>query len=221
MDDGKASLDALLQRAAQRLTGHQRRLFLAEVTVQRCGGNARQAERRFGWGRQTIDKGLHELRHGIRCWENFAARSRPRWEDRNAQRGRDIRALVEPHTQADPERKSSRRYTNKSAAEVVKALPTPKGYAADDLPSERTMRAILNRMGYRLKRIHKGKPLKKTAQTDAVFDNVKAVREAMKNDPSTLEISMDTKAKVNEGDYARGGKNPDGVRRDDGPGMGS
>jgi hypothetical protein len=29
----------------------------------------------------------------------------------------------------------------------------------------------------------------------------------------TLEISMDTKAKVNEGDYARGGKNPDRLRR--------
>jgi len=28
--------------------------------------------------------------------------------------------------------------------------------------------------------------------------------------PDTLEISVDTKAKVNEGDYARGGKNPDG-----------
>ena len=221
MDDLKASMDALLQRGAQRLTGHQRRLFLAEVTVELCGGNARQAERRFGWGRETIDKGLHELRQGIRCVENFAARGRPRWEDHNTQLAGDIRALVEPHTQADPELKSSRRYTNWSAAEVLKALQTQKGYAADALPSERTMRDILNRMGYRLKRIQKGKPLKKTPQTDAVFANVKAVREERKHDPSTLEISMDTKAKVNEGDYARGGKNPDGVGRDDGPGMGS
>ncbi len=221
MDDLKASVDALLQRGAQRLTGHQRRLFLAEVTVELCGGNARQAERRFGWGRETIDKGLHELRQGMRCVENFAARGRPRWEDHDAQLARDIRELVEPHTQADPELKSSRRYSNWSAAEVLQALQTQKGYAADALPSERTMRDILNRMGYRLKRIQKGKPLKKTAQTDALFANVKAVREKMKNDPSTLEISMDTKAKVNEGDYARGGKNPDGVGRDDGPGMGS
>jgi transposase len=221
MDDLRGSMDALLQRGAQRLTGHQRRLFLAEVTVELCGGNARQAERRFGWGRETIDKGLHELRQGIRCLENFAARGRPRWEDQNAQLAADIRALVEPHTQADPELKSSRRYTNWSAAEVLKALRTQKGHAADDLPSERTMRDILNRMGYRLKRIQKGKPLKKTAQTDAIFDNVKAVREEMKNDPSTLEISMDTKAKVNEGDYARGGKNPNGIGREDGQGMGS
>ena len=83
------------------------------------------------------------------------------------------------------------------------------------------MRDVLNRMGYRLKRIRKGKPLKKTAQTDVVFDNGKAVREAMKNDPATPEISMDTKAKVHEGDYARGGKNPDGIGREGGQGMGS
>ena len=36
---------------------------------------------------------------------------------------------------------------------------------------------ILNRMNYRLKRIQKGKPLKKTEETDAIFANVKAVQE--------------------------------------------
>ena len=214
MDDSKASIDALLQRGAQRLKGHQRRLFLAEVTLGLCDGNARQAERRFGWGRETIDKGLHELRQGIRCLENFAARGRSRWEDLHPQLAADIRALVEPHTHADPELKSSRRYSNWSAAEVLTALRTQKGHADDDLPSERTMRDILNRMGYRLKRIQKGRPLKKTAETNAIFDNVKAVRREMPNEPSTLEISMDTKAKVNEGDYARGGKNPDGFGRE-------
>lgn len=221
MDDSRASIDGLLRRGAERLKGHQRRLFLAEVTLELCGGNARQAERRFGWGRETVDKGLHELRRGIRCVENFAARGCPRWEDRNAQRALDIRELVEPHTHVDPELKSSRRYTNWSAAEVLEALRTRKGYAAEDLPSERTMRDILNRMGYRLKRIQKGKPLKKTAETDAIFENVKAVRNEVRDDPSTLEISMDTKAKVNEGDYARGGKNPDGIGRKCGQGSGS
>ena len=44
-------------------------------------GNPRQAERRFGWRRQTIAKGLQEIRLGIRCLENFAARGWPRWEE--------------------------------------------------------------------------------------------------------------------------------------------
>jgi len=213
--------DALLRSAAKRLNGLQRRLFMAEVAVELCGGSARQAERRFGWGRQTVDQGVHELRQGIRCLENFSARGRQRSEEKNPQLAADLRAIVEPHTQADPELKTSRRYTNLSAAEVLEALRTRYGYPAATLPSERTMRDILNRMNYRLKRIQKGKPLKKTKQTDAIFANVKAVREEVQNDPTTLELSMDTKAKVKEGEYARGGKNPDGIGRPGGPGVGS
>jgi hypothetical protein len=89
-------------------------------------------------------------------------------------------------------------------------LTTTKGYRAGDLPSERTMRDILNRMGYRLKRVQKGKPLKKTKETDAIFANVQAVRAEVRDDPGTLEISIDTKAKVAVGDYVRGGKKSDG-----------
>lgn len=208
MDDSVTQYDALIRSGARRLTGYQRRLFQAEVTTALCGGCARQAERRFGWGRDTVEKGLHELQHGMRCLENFAARGRQRSEQKNPQLAADIRAIVEPHSYADPELKSSRRYSNLSAAEVLEALIT-KGYSKQELPSERTMRDILNRMNYRLKRIQKGKPLKKTPQTDAVFANVKQVRKQARQEPETLEISMDAKAKVSVGDYVRGGKNPD------------
>jgi hypothetical protein len=216
MDDS----DDLLRLAARSLTGHRRRRFQAEVTRVLCGGRARQAERRFGWGRANVETGLHELDSGIRCVENFGTRGQRRSEDANPQLAADIRDLAEPYTQADPELKSDRRYTNLSAREVRERLQAEKGYAADDLPSERTMRDILNRMGYRLKRIQKGKPLKKTAETDAIFANVKAVRTQVRNDPQTLEVSVDTKAKVSEGEYARGGKNADGLGRDGGEGVG-
>ena len=181
---------------------------MAEVAAELCGGSARQAERRFGWGRATVEKGLHETCSGVRCLENFAARGRPRSEEKNPLLAADIRAIVEPCTQADPELKSSRRYTNLSAGEVREAL-IAKGYCQDELPSERTMRDILNRMNYRLKRIQKGKPLKKTKETDAIFANVNEVKAQARNSPETVEISMDTKAKVGLGDYARGGKNQD------------
>lgn len=213
--------DTLLQAGAKRLRGHQRRLFMAEVTREVCGGNARQAERRFGWGRDTVAKGLQELQQGIRCLENFSARGRPRWEEQHPQRAQDIRALVEPHTHADPELKSERRYTNLTAAELLEQLQTQKGYAKEELPSERTMRDILNRMGYRLKRIQKAKPLRKTPATDAIFANVQAVRAEVKTEATVLEISIDTKAKVNEGDYSRGGKKPDRCGGSDPQGLGS
>jgi Rhodopirellula transposase DDE domain len=208
MDGTSDQVDALLRSGARRLTGYQRRLFQAEVATELCGGNSRLAERRFGWGRDTVEKGLHESHQGMRCLENFAARGRRRSEDKDPQLAADIRAIVEPHAYADPELRSSRRYTNLSAAEVRQAL-IEKGHAEAQLPSERTLRDILNRMNYRLKRIQKGKPLKKTEETDAIFANVKEVREQSRDDPAVLEISMDTKAKVSLGDYARGGKNPD------------
>lgn len=220
MDDSDDRTDCLLRLAAQRLTGYRRRSFQAEVTRALCGGSARRAERRFGWGRVNVDTGLHELDTGIRCVENVATRGQRRSEAANPQLAADIRDLAEPHTQADPELKSDRRYTNLSAREVRERLLTEKGYAVADLPSERTMRDILNRLGYRLKRIQKGKPLKKTAETDAIFANVRAVPEQSRNDPRTLEISVDTKAKVSEGAYARGGKNADGIGRDRGEGLG-
>lgn len=214
------SYEKLIRTAAQRLKGHQRRLFQAEVATELCAGNPRQAERRFGWGRDTVDKGLHELQLGARCLENFSARGRSRWEEQDPQRGQDIRDIVEPRTHADPELKSQRRYTNLTAAEVLAALKTKKGYKDEELPSERSMRDILNRMGYRLKRIVKARPLKKTKETDAIFANVQAVQEEIKNEPTTLGLSLDSKAKVYEGDYSRGGKKPERCGGSDPQGMG-
>src|SRR5881227_2484401 len=147
MENSVEQYDALIRSGARRLTGYQRRSFQAEVATELCDGNARQAERRFGWGRETVEKGLQERHHGVRCLEHFAARGRQRSEDKDPQLAADIRALVEPHTHADPELKSARRYTNLSAAEVRTAL-IAKGYPAPELPSERTMRDILNRMNY-------------------------------------------------------------------------
>jgi hypothetical protein len=208
MDTATEPLDALIRSGARRLTGYRRRAFIAEVTRGLCDGSPRQAERRFGWGRETVAKGLQEARRGIRCLDNFAARGRRRSEDKDPRLAADIRAIVEPHTYADPELKSPRRYTNLSAAEVRDAL-IAKGYSPTELPSERTMRDILNRMNYRLQRIQKGRPLKKTEETDAIFANVEAVRQQAQDDPETLEISRDAKAKVALGDYVRGGKNPE------------
>lgn len=210
MDQTQNPSDQLLRLGAQQLTGHQRRLFQAQVCLTLCDGNPRLAERRFGWGRHTVAKGLHELQSGARCPDSARTRGARRSEDKSPQLAADIRAIVEPQTYADPELRSCRRYSNLSAAEVLAALRAAKGYREEDLPSERAMRDILNRLGYRLKRVQKGKPLKKTKETDAIFTNVAAVRQEARDDPGALEISIDTKAKVAVGDYVRGGKMSDG-----------
>ena len=75
MEAGTDRFDALLRSGASRLKGHQRRLFMAEVATELCEANSRRAEQRFGWGRETVEKGLHEARGGIQCLENFTAQS--------------------------------------------------------------------------------------------------------------------------------------------------
>jgi hypothetical protein len=49
------------------MTGANRRAFQAEMTLQYCSGNARQAETVFGWGRRNIAVGWAEKRTGILC----------------------------------------------------------------------------------------------------------------------------------------------------------
>ena len=51
--------------------------------------------------------------------EDFAARGRPPSEQKDPQLAAELCAIVEPHTHADPELKSSRRYTNLSSPRCV------------------------------------------------------------------------------------------------------
>src|SRR6267142_1974922 len=46
-------------------------------------------------------------------------------------------------------------------------------YGEDQLPSPSTMAEVLNRMGFRLRKVVKAKPQKKIKETDAIFDNIK------------------------------------------------
>lgn len=198
--------DALLLEASKGLKGSQRRMFLAKVCQSLCEGSSRKTEARFGWGRETVAKGLEELAgNKPEPVGDSLRRGRLPSEEKNPRLKIDIRLIVEPRTHSDPELKSARQYANLSAAEVREAL-LEKGYEGAELPSERTIRDILNRMNYRLKRIQKGRPMKKTEDTDAIFENVHAAREAYRDDPETLEISVDTKTKVRLGEYVLGGK---------------
>lgn len=199
------SLKALVKDTAERLKGTERRQFMAQV-VQGLGvGGQAQAERELGWNRGTIRKGLRELTHGpIR--DAFEQRGRKPTEARLPQLLDDIRAIVEPHTQADPTLTSQRLYTRLSAPEVRRQLIAQKGYCDAELPTDEVIRQRLNQMGYRLKRVVKAKPQKVIAETDAIFAEVNRVNQAADADEHTLRISMDAKATVNVGDYDRGGK---------------
>jgi transposase len=151
---------ATIKSAANKLTGYRRRQFQAEVATKYCGGSPRRAEQIFGWGRDAVNVGLNELRTGIRCLENFSARGRPKSEDKFPELVREIEALVEPESQADPKFQTPLAYTRMTAKAVRERLVTSTAGTARPLPAERTLYDILNRLGYRLRRVRKAKPQK-------------------------------------------------------------
>ena len=75
----------------------------------------------------------------------------------------DIRALVDPESQADPKFKNSFAYTRITAKGVRKKLIEEKGWDSEELPKERTINDILNRLGYKLKRVQKTRPQKNSS----------------------------------------------------------
>jgi hypothetical protein len=109
-------------------------------------------------------------------------------------------------SQTDPNFQTSFFYTRITAKAVRQALIDEKGYTDDELPCENTIGNILDRMSYQLKRIQKTKQLKKIAETDAIFKNVDETNRQVDEDTETLRTSTDTKAKVNIGEFSRGGK---------------
>lgn len=142
------------------MSGAARRSFQAEMTLKYCGGNARLAERVFGWGRGNVEVGLAERRSGIVCAGAQAGYSgAKRWEDQQPEVAAVLRELAEAHAQQDPTFETSIAYTRLTAQQALEQL-RQQGFVSEQLPAPSTMSVILNRMGYRLKPVVKAKPQK-------------------------------------------------------------
>ena len=149
-----------IQSAARLLTGHRRRRFQAEMTVKYCNGSARRAETTFGWGRAAVDTGLHELRTGIRCLDACQRRGRKKTEELCPQLVAHVHRLVDPQAQADPKFQTALAFTRITARVVRDALKA-QPELQDRVPGRQTVGRLLNRLGYRLRRVLKARPEKK------------------------------------------------------------
>lgn len=146
--------------AAKLLTGFKRRRFQAEVAHRYCDGSARHAETMFGWGRAAVETGLNELRSGIRCLDAYNLRGRKRTEELRPEIEEHVRRLVDPQSQADPKFQTPlafTRITAKAVREELQSHPELK----DAVPCRQTVGRLLNRLGYRLRRVLKARPEKK------------------------------------------------------------
>lgn len=162
-----------LRLATSKMTGAERRAFMAEMALKYCSGSARLAETVFSWGRETVEVGLAEKRTGLIC---FGAQSaycgRQHWEERQPEAAAVLRQLAEAQAQQDPTFRTGLGYTRLTAKAAREALQG-QGFAESQLPSPSTLAEVLNRMGYRLRKVVKAKPRKKLKETDAIFDNLK------------------------------------------------
>lgn len=150
-----------LKLASSLLSGAERRSFQAAMAVKYCRGYARLAERVFGWGRETVQLGLHERRTGIICLgAQPCCSGTTLWEEKHPEAAQALWALAESHSQQDPTFRTALSYTRLTAAEALRQLRA-QGVPEEQLPSPSTMAEVLNRNGYRLRKVLKAKPQKK------------------------------------------------------------
>jgi hypothetical protein len=132
-----------------------------------------------------------------------ACSGRKRWEEHAPEAAAALRHLAEAHAQQDPTFRTTLAYTRLTAKAALGALRA-QGVSEDRLPSPSTMAEVLNRMGYRLRKVIKAKPQKKIKATDAIFANIK--KDHLGADTAQVKrLSMDCKATVNSGAFSRGG----------------
>ncbi|MEM9451694.1 MAG: transposase [Cyanobacteria bacterium P01_E01_bin.6] len=149
-----------LRLAASELTGAKRREFQAEITVKYCRGSARLAETVFGWNRGAVEVGLAEKRTGLICaGAQSVCSGSKRWEERYQEMAEALKELAESHAQQDPSFKTTVADTRLTSAEALRQLAA-MGYDEETLPAPSTMALVLNRLGYRLRKVVKAKPQK-------------------------------------------------------------
>jgi Rhodopirellula transposase DDE domain len=197
---------ATIKDAAQKLTGAKRRAFEAQVALDYLSGSARRAETVFGWARTTVILGLQELWSGITCVDNTGARGNRKTEEKLPQLAEDMQSLAEPASQVDPKFQSPFLSTRMTAKAMRQTLIDQKGWTDDQWPCENTIGHMLNRLGYRMRRVQKAKPVKRVRATEAIFDHVHQENHASDDREDSLRISIDTKAKLHVGEFSRRGK---------------
>ena len=153
-----------LRLAAKKMKGAARREFQAEICLKYCDGNARYAEKLLGWGRHTVELGLSEKRSGIICvGAQSMCSGAKKWEEKQPIAAQALKEIAEAHVQQDPSFRTLIAYTRLTASEAISQLRS-QGFKEEQIPAPSTMAVILNRMGYRLRKVLKAKPQKKLRQ---------------------------------------------------------
>jgi hypothetical protein len=111
------------------------------------------------------------LRTGMTCVDAFHCRRRKPAEEHLPRLLEDIRAIADGQSQADPKFQTERLFTRISAKEVRRLLIATKGYTDAELPTQQTINKKLNLLGFRLTKVAKSRPQKKSSRPTLSLSN--------------------------------------------------
>ncbi len=154
-------LKKAINQGRKNLKGSDRRKFMARIVLSLGPKGQIRAERELNWNRNTIIKGIKELKTGIDCIDNLSARGRKKSEYHLPNLLNDIRDIVSPESQVDPTFRTDKLFCPLTAGEVRRRLIEEKAYTDEELPKERTIRIKLNDLGFPPQKVAKAKPKKK------------------------------------------------------------
>jgi len=183
------------------LNERQRRLWAASE-ARSCGpGGIAAVVRATGIGKNTVQRGIAELREGTRLDPGRVRRpgaGRPRLTDSDPELLGALEALVDPDTRGDP--CSPLRWCSKSLQNIATALQ-----AAGHQVSDRTSGKLLRGLGFRLHANQKTREGKDHPDRDAQFRHInETARAALEAGEPT--ISVDTKKRELVGDFKAVGR---------------
>jgi transposase len=185
------------------LNERQARLYVAEKAIDLGHGGITKMAQITGMTRQTIAKGIGELRAGIREEDSDRIRQmgggRKRIGQANPQLLHDLNAIMEGTTGGDP--MSSLKWTSKSTRRIAEEL-VRKGHAI----SHETVCRLLYELGFSLrgnvKSLSQGDHPQRDAQFRYIADMAKAFHKA-----KMPVISVDTKKREKVGEFKNPGRN--------------
>jgi len=190
----------------EELRGGVKRRIVAGIANEYGKGGQTFVSEAFKMSRDTIRKGQQELKTGEIIEDAYSERGRKSTMEKQPQLEGEIREILDCQSQSDPKFQTNRLYTNLTVREVREQLKKQYGYADGELPTNRTLNTIVNKMGYTVKTVQKTKPIKKIPETDMIFYNLERIHEKAEEDDAIIRLSIDTKDKVKVGKFSRGGE---------------
>jgi len=134
-------------------------MFLGQLALDIGRGGRLLVSTDLGISRMTLRKGIREVQSGEAQEDKFSERGRHPMEITHPQIVASIKEIVDGASQIDPQFTSTRLYTRLSPRVVLEELEK-RGYSPSELPSKGTVSNVMERLGYKRRKVAKTKPKK-------------------------------------------------------------